>query len=155
MNSLSPASSTSSSTVLWCCSQRPEWMPRRMTACSRLLSSAVAKPHRELDLVSLIYRMEPKTKKWKTEKLKSKKRICSEVSINSPRGIRGHCPHSPSAPCCCSNRSISPAHRAHSSKPATAAGLLPWTRAGTDGQRGRRTDTVPFHKPYSAYYMCQ
>jgi len=89
VNSLSPASSTSSSTVLWCCSQRPEWMPRRMTACSRLLSSAVAKPHRELDLVSLIYRMEPKTKKWKTEKLKSKKRICSEVSINSPRGIRG------------------------------------------------------------------
>jgi len=30
--------------------------------------------------------MEPKTKKWKTEKLKSKKWICSEVglSVNSP-----------------------------------------------------------------------
>jgi len=28
--------------------------------------------------------MEPTTKKWKTEKLKSKKRICSEVSVNSP-----------------------------------------------------------------------
>jgi len=27
--------------------------------------------------------MEPTTKKWKTEKLKSKKRICSEVSVNS------------------------------------------------------------------------
>jgi len=32
VNSLSSASSTSSSTVLWCCSQRPERMPRRMTA---------------------------------------------------------------------------------------------------------------------------
>ena len=27
--------STSSSTVLWCCWQKPERMPRRMTACSR------------------------------------------------------------------------------------------------------------------------
>ena len=26
----------------------------------------------------------PTTKKWKTEKLKSKKRICSQVSVNSP-----------------------------------------------------------------------
>jgi len=26
--------------------------------------------------------MEPKTKKWKTEKVKSKKRICSEVSVS-------------------------------------------------------------------------
>jgi len=34
--------------------------------------------------ISLIYRTEPTTKKWKTEKVKSKKRICSEVSINSP-----------------------------------------------------------------------
>jgi len=31
----------------------------------------------------LIYRTEPTTKKWKTEKLQSKKRIFSEVSINS------------------------------------------------------------------------
>ena len=29
---------------------------------------------------------EPKTKKWKTEKLKSKKRICSEVSVKG--GLR-------------------------------------------------------------------
>ena len=42
----------------------------------------------------------------------------------------------------CSNRSITPASRAHSSKPA-AAGLLLWVYAGTD----RRTDTVPFHRP--------
>jgi len=49
VNSLSPASSTSFSTVLWCCSQRPERMPWRMTACSRFRSSsAVAKPHHEL-----------------------------------------------------------------------------------------------------------
>jgi len=33
--------------------------------------------------VSLIYHTEPATKKWKTEKLKSKKWICSEVSVNS------------------------------------------------------------------------
>ena len=31
---------------------------------------------------SLIYRTEPTTKKWETEQ--SKKRICSEVSVNSP-----------------------------------------------------------------------
>ena len=37
---------------------------------------------RKLTWVSLIYRMEPTTKKWK--KLKIKKRICSEVSVNSP-----------------------------------------------------------------------
>jgi len=48
VSSLSSASSTSSSTVLWCCSQRPERMPRRMTACSRCRSSVIAKPHHEL-----------------------------------------------------------------------------------------------------------
>jgi len=39
----------------------------------------------KLTRVSLIYRTEPTTKKWKTGKLKSKKRICSDVSVNSPR----------------------------------------------------------------------
>jgi len=29
--------------------------------------------------------MEPTTKKWKTEKLKNEKRICSEVSVNKKR----------------------------------------------------------------------
>jgi len=48
VNSLSSASSTSSSIVLWCCLQRPERMPRRITACSRFRLSAVAKPHHEL-----------------------------------------------------------------------------------------------------------
>jgi len=48
VKSLSSASSTSSWTVLWCCSQRPERMPRWMTACSRFRSSAVARPHHEL-----------------------------------------------------------------------------------------------------------
>jgi len=38
----------------------------------------------KLTLVSLIYHTEPKTKKWKREKLKSKKQICSEVLKNSP-----------------------------------------------------------------------
>ena len=33
--------------------------------------------------VSLIYRTEPTTKMCKTEKLKTKKRICSEVTVNS------------------------------------------------------------------------
>ena len=36
----------------------------------------------KLTRVSLIYRTEPATKKWK--KLKRKKRVCSEVSVNSP-----------------------------------------------------------------------
>jgi len=34
---------------------------------------------------------EPTTKKWKTEKLKSKKQTCTEVSVNSP-GMRGVSP---------------------------------------------------------------
>ena len=39
----------------------------------------------KLTRISLIYRTEPTTKKWKTEKVKSKKkRICSQVSVNSP-----------------------------------------------------------------------
>ena len=38
--------------------------------------------------VSLIYRTESTTKKWKTEKLKSKKRICSEVSVSSQGNLK-------------------------------------------------------------------
>ena len=58
----------------------------------------------------------------------------------------GHFQHSPAAR---SSRSMSPARRAHSSKPA-AVGLLlwvgPWEDAGTDGR-------TPFHFiPCSAYY---
>ena len=33
-----------------------------------------------------------KLKKWKREKLKSEKNGCSDVSVNSPRGIRGFSP---------------------------------------------------------------
>jgi len=36
--------------------------------------------------ITLICHTEPTTKKWKTEKLKSKKRICSEVSVNCSTG---------------------------------------------------------------------
>ena len=43
----------------------------------------------------------------------------------------------------CSNRSISPARRAHNSKPAADR---------TDGQTDGRTDTVAFQMPASAYY---
>jgi len=52
-----------------------DWVRLRYdTRCAR-------KPTR----VSLIYRTEPTTKKCKTEKLKSKRRICSEVTRNSLR----------------------------------------------------------------------
>jgi len=57
------------------------------------------------------------------------------------------CPQSPAGRSC-SNRLLYPAGRAHSSKPA-AAGLLLCAHAGTD----TRTDTVPFRRPYSAYYV--
>jgi len=57
------------------------------------------------------------------------------------------CPQSPASRSC-SNRSLYPACRAHSSKPA-AAGLLLCAHAGTD----TRTDTVPFRRPYSAYHV--
>ena len=46
-----------------------------------------------------------------------------------------------------SNRSISPACRAHSSKPAAAE------YGERVGQTDRRADTVPLHRPCSAYYM--
>jgi len=36
--------------------------------------------------------MEPTTKQWKTDKLKNKKTDSSEVSVNSPRGIRAVSP---------------------------------------------------------------
>jgi len=45
---------------------------------------------------------------------------------------------------CCSNRSISLARR--------ASGLLLCAHAGRDMRADRRTDTVPFHRPCSAYY---
>ena len=35
-----------------------------------------------------MYRTEPTIKKWETEKRKSKNRICSEVSVNSPGNPR-------------------------------------------------------------------
>jgi len=42
--------------------------------------------------VSLIYRTKPSTKKWEEEELKREKRISSDVSVNSPRGIPGVSP---------------------------------------------------------------
>jgi len=50
------------------------------------IQDAILMCAQKLTLVNLIYRTEPKTKKWKKEELKSKKRICSEVglSVNSP-----------------------------------------------------------------------
>ena len=41
-------------------------------------------------LACLIYRTEPTINKWKTEKLKTKKRVCSEVSVNSPENPYSH-----------------------------------------------------------------
>jgi len=47
-------------------------------SCRPTNSVKALKAHR------IIYHTEPKTKKWKREKLKSKKQICSEVLKNSP-----------------------------------------------------------------------
>ena len=54
----------------------------------------------------------------------------------------------------CSNRSISSTRRAHSSKAAArcCSRRMGQTDGRTDGQTLRRTDTVPLHKPCSAYY---
>jgi len=52
--------------------------------CADTIRDTILMCARKRTRVSLIYRKEPTTKKWKTEKLKSKKRICSEVSVNSP-----------------------------------------------------------------------
>ena len=67
-----------------------------------------------------------------------------------------HCPHSPAARCCWapgSNRSISPAGRALSNKPAAAAcdGRM---MGQTDRQTGDKwTDARQLHKPCAAYYV--
>ena len=37
--------------------------------------------------VSLIYRTEPTTKMWKNRKTKSRKQICSEITVNSPENL--------------------------------------------------------------------
>ena len=60
--------------------------------------------------------------------------VCSATYIGWQRGTTAF------ARRCCSNRSIASFRRAHSSKP-TAAGLLLWARAGTDG----RTPYKPYH----------
>ena len=80
----------------------------------------------------------------KGEFLKSEMRFVNNLSFNKSAfqlptyTDKLHCPHSPATPCCCSNRSILLARRAHSSKPA-AAGLLQ-----TDGQTPYRfVDSVP------------
>jgi len=52
----------------------------------------------------------------------------------------------------CSNRSISPARWAHSSKPA-AAGLLLWARAGTDRLADRQMDGPPHRFTYPAPHI--
>ena len=57
----------------WTATMRYDMIRDAMLTCAR-------KPTR----VSLTYRTEPTTKKWKTVKLKSEQRICSEVSVNSP-----------------------------------------------------------------------
>jgi len=72
-----------------------------------------------------------------------------------------HCPQPLAARRCCSNRSVSFASRAHSSK-SVAPGLLLWADAGsdsdgrkdrwTDGPADRRSRTVPFHRPCSVHY---
>jgi len=58
---------------------------------------------------------------------------------------------------CCSNRSISPARRAHSSKPAVAD-LLLWAQRTRDSDRlgpywetDERPDGRPFQRPWSEY----
>ena len=48
----------------------------------------------------------------------------------------------------CSNRSISPTRRAHSSKPAARC------CSGRTGQTDGRTDTGPLHGLCCAYYVC-
>jgi len=48
-----------------------------------MIQDAILTCAQKLTRVSLIYCTEPTTKKWKTEKLKRKKCICSEVSVNS------------------------------------------------------------------------
>jgi len=79
-----PGSSTNSPNR---CRNQP-YIAQIYAACYDTTRGASLRCARKPTRVSLIYRTEPTSKKWKTEKLKSKKRICSEVSVNSP-GNRG------------------------------------------------------------------
>jgi len=56
------------------------------------IQDAILTCNQKLTWISFIHCMEPTTKEWKTEKLKSKKRACWEVSVNSPGNqcLAGH-----------------------------------------------------------------
>jgi len=62
---------------LQCIPWAPEWRTVYDTIRDAVFTCA-----QKLTRVSLIYRTEPTTKKWKNRK--SKKRICREVLVNSP-----------------------------------------------------------------------
>jgi len=58
-----------------------------------------------------------------------------------------HCPHSPAARRCCSNRSTSGPLGPQQQTCSSSVGLLLGAHAGTDRRIDRRTDTVPFRRP--------
>ena len=66
-----------------CCDMQP-WA-RAVQCLERLSRDVIFTCAQKPTLVSLLYRTEPTTEKCKTEKVNSKKLICSEVSVNSPR----------------------------------------------------------------------
>ena len=53
-------------------------------SCRDTIRDAILACARKPTWVSLNYRTEPATKECKAEKLKSKNRVCSEVTVNSP-----------------------------------------------------------------------
>ena len=62
------------------------WQPHGEWQTDRhdTMRDAILTCNQRLTWVSLIYRTVPTTKQWKTEKLKSKKWMCWQVSVNSP-----------------------------------------------------------------------
>ena len=63
---------------------------RRQGACIRYdtIRDAILTCARNPTWVSLIYRTQPTTKKCKNRKTKSRKQICSEITVNSPENPR-------------------------------------------------------------------
>ena len=64
-------------------SRRPKIAPLRQAELTEWYDMRCYFNVRAQKLTS-VYRTEPTTKKWRKEELKSKDRICSEVSVNSP-----------------------------------------------------------------------
>ena len=114
---------------------------------------SLAASERKKEMVQIECRWVECSRRWRLQQKTSDGRLLTDGTAGQAAAAFSylrtlttwHCPHSPAARRCCSNRSVSPARRAHSSKPAEA-GLLLWIHPVTDRRMDTRMDTgTPHH----------